>query len=149
MNDLPRHGNWIAVCDGSKALVFENKGSRFRPVLETRDVMRQNNPPAHLQGSSPPGRTLSSVGDRRAAMEEADLHTQAEETFLKAFGARLNQLVKEKGVRSLLIIAPARALGVLRTALSDATRQTVSGELVRDFVRLPLHEIERHLAEVE
>lgn len=149
MNDLPRHGNWIAVCDGSKALVLENKGSRLRPVLETRDVMRQDNPPTHLLGSSSPGRTLSSVDSRRAAMEEADLHTQAEEMFLRAFGTRLKQLVKEQGVQSLLIIAPARALGILRTALSGATRQIVSGEMVRDFVKLPLHEIERHLAEAE
>ncbi len=44
------------------------------------------------------------------------------------------------------MVAPPRALGVLRDAYSPHLREALQGELDKDFVKLPLHEIEKHLA---
>ena len=32
------NGGWVIVCDGAKALVLENAGSRMHPNLTTRQV---------------------------------------------------------------------------------------------------------------
>jgi len=43
-------------------------------------------------------------------------------------------------------VAPPRALGVLRQAYSPNLRNALRAEIDKDFVRMPVHEIERHLA---
>jgi protein required for attachment to host cells len=53
--------------------------------------------------------------------------------------------VRRKEIPALLVIAPPRAMGVLRKLLSDATREVVAGELAHDYVKLPLEEMERRL----
>ena len=143
---LLRHGAWIAICDGQRALLLENKGDREFPKLETRDVFRQENPPTHLQGSAPPGRAFSPVGGRRSATEESDFHDLAEQDFLRRFAEKLNHSIGEHKIRALVLIAPARALGMVRPHLSATTRRVLIAELDRDYVKMPLHEIERHLS---
>ena len=51
-----QQGTWLAICDGQKALLLENHGTRELPKLETREAFTQDNPAAHLQGSDEGGR---------------------------------------------------------------------------------------------
>ena len=44
------------------------------------------------------------------------------------------------------MVAPPRALGVLRQAYSHNLRAALRAEIDKDFVKLPVHEIEKHLA---
>jgi protein required for attachment to host cells len=44
------------------------------------------------------------------------------------------------------MVAPPRALGVLRHAYSHNLRAALRAEIDKDFVKLPVHEIEKHLA---
>jgi protein required for attachment to host cells len=143
---LLRHGAWIAICDGQRALLLENKGDRKFPKLETRQVFKQENPPTHLQGSAPPGRAFSPMGGGRSAIEEPDFHDLAEQDFLRHFAENLDHSIGEHKIRALVLIAPARALGMVRPHLSAATRRVLIAELDRDYVKLPLHEVERHLS---
>lgn len=140
-----QQGTWLAVCDGHKALLLENHGTREFPKLEMREVFSQDNPAAHLQGSDGPGRSFSSNDGRSSGYEEKDFHAQAAQTFIQHFGDHLNKCILERGISSLILIAPAKALGILRARLTDATRHAVKAELDRDYVKLPLYEIERHL----
>ena len=45
----------------------------------------------------------------------------------------------------LVAFRPPRALGVIRPLYSTALRAAVRAEIDKDFVKLPLHEIEKHL----
>lgn len=139
-----RHGVWLAVCDGQKALLLENSGDQAFPKLETREAYQQQNPSSHDQGSAPPGRVFAS-GERRAATEENDLHQQKAERFLGEVAENINRFVAAGRIRSLALIAPARALGVLRSRISDQTQKILVAELARDYVKMPVHEIERSL----
>ena len=38
-------GEWVVVCDGSKALFLENAGDSKFPNLKTREVLEQKVPP--------------------------------------------------------------------------------------------------------
>jgi protein required for attachment to host cells len=89
------------------------------------------------------------VGNRRGATEVTDFHDQGERRFLHQVAERLNHAVRDHGIGDLLVIAPARALGMLRQQLSAAVNRIVSGELDRDYVKMPMHEIERQLKRME
>lgn len=142
------HGTWLAVCDGTKALLIENMGDKQFPKFETRESFKQDDPPTHMQGASPPGRAFGTVGNRRGAVEQTDFHQQAEEYFLREFAKTIDRAVYEHRIKSLMLIAPAHALGYMRSQLSAATHEIVVGELARDYVKLPLYEMESHLAKV-
>jgi len=49
--------------------------------------------------------------------------------------------------KSMIVVAPPRALGMLRPAYTHALKSAVRVELDKDFVKLPVHEIEKHLTE--
>jgi protein required for attachment to host cells len=79
-------------------------------------------------------------------MEQTDWHTQEEDRFLRKFADRLDAAVNAGQAKSLIMVAPPRALGVLRQAYSHNLRAAIRAEIDKDFVRLPVHEIEKHLA---
>ena len=43
------------------------------------------------------------------------------------------------------MVAPPRALGMIRPAYSHALRGAVRAEVDKDLVKQPVHEIEKHL----
>jgi protein required for attachment to host cells len=144
-----RHGTWLAVCDSSRALLLENKGDRLYPKLEIRGSTASSIPLAHELGTAKPGRAFSGIDGQRSAVEETDFHLQAEQQFLRDFANSIEQKVDEANVPALILIAPARALGFLRECLGARTCQVLAGSLARDYVHLPLYEIERHLTELQ
>ena len=141
-----RAGDWVVVCDGAKALILENAGDGMHPNLKTREVHEQADARTHEQGTDAPGRSVNSVGARRSAMEQTDWHEQDEQRFLTDLAGRLDAAVAAGETKSLIVVAPPRALGVLRQAYSDGLRGAVRAEIDKDYVRMPVHEIEKRLA---
>ena len=141
-----RHGDWIVVCDGKKALLLEKAGDEKFLNLKTREVYEHPDPKTHEQGTDAPGRAINSIDGRRSAMEQTDWHDLEEERFLQSLAGRLDAEVSGGKAKSLILIAPPRALGMLRQAYSHNLRAALRAEIDKDLVKLPLHEIERHLA---
>ena len=79
-------------------------------------------------------------------MEQTDWHDQEEHRFLHKLVGHLDAAVNAGKAKSLIVIAPPRALGVLRQAYSHNLRTALRAEIDKDFVKLPVHEIEKHLA---
>ena len=140
------HGEWVLVCDGTKALVLANAGDEKFPTLKTREVYEQEDPRTHEQGTDAPGRSINSVDARRSAMEQTDWHLQAEQRFLQRVAGHLDAAVNAGEAKALIIVAPPRALGVLRQAYSHNVRAALRAEIDKDLVRLPVYQIEKHLA---
>jgi protein required for attachment to host cells len=138
-------GEWVVVCDGAKALVLENVGDEKFPNLKTKEVYEQKSPKTNEQGTDAPGRSIQSVGSARSAMEQTDWHDQDEQAFLEDLAGRLDAAVTAGETKSLIVVAPPRALGMMRRAYSPNLRQAVRDELDKDYVRMPVHEIEKHL----
>jgi protein required for attachment to host cells len=143
---LIHSGEWVVVCDGAKALVLENVGDAKFPNLKTIEVFEQKDLPTHALGTERPGRTMSSVGHGRSAYEQTDWHNQQEEAFLTHLVQRLDAAVTAGKTKSLIVVAPPRALGVLRPAYSHGLKNAVRAEVDKDLVKLPIYEIEKHLA---
>jgi Protein required for attachment to host cells len=140
-----RSGEWVVVCDGARALVLENVGDTKFPNLKTIKVFEQKGAPTRDLGTDAPGRSHSSVGHGRSAVAQTDWHEQAEEAFLLKVVEHLEEAVTAGKIKSMIMVAPPRALGVIRPACSQGLRGVVRAELDKDFVRLPVHEIEKHL----
>jgi len=141
-----RAGEWVVVCDGAKALILENAGDATFPNLKTREVYEQDVAKTHEQGTDAPGRSVNSVGSSRSAMEQTDWHDQAEQRFLIELAKRLDAAVTAGETKSMIMIAPPRALGVLRQAYSNGLRDVLKAEIDKDYVKMPVHEIEKKLA---
>jgi protein required for attachment to host cells len=139
-------GDWVVVCDGQKALVLENIGDSKFLNLKTREVYDHPGQRTHELGTDAPGRSIGSAGTGRSAMEQTDWHEQEEQRFLHKLAGHLDAEVKAGKAKALIMIAPPRALGVLRQVYSGNVRDVLRAEIDKDFVKMPVHEIEKHLA---
>jgi protein required for attachment to host cells len=138
-------GEWVVVCDGRKALILENVGDEVFPDLRTKEVRETKSMPTREQGTDAPGRAINSVGNIRSAVEQTDWHDEAEREFLNELVGHLESAVGSGKPKSLILVAPPRALGMIRQVYSANLRNAVRKELDKDFVRMPVHEIEKHL----
>jgi protein required for attachment to host cells len=146
MSELSIHRDeWVVVCDGAKALVLQNTGDSKFPNLKMREVYEQKDLPTHLLGADRPGRTHSSAGSGSSAVTQTDWHNQAEQAFLTQLAEKLDAAVAAGKTKSIILAASPRALGMIRPAYSHALRAAVRAEVDKDLVKLPIHEIEKHL----
>jgi len=142
---LIQKGEWVVVCDGAKALVLENAGDAKFPNFKTLEVFEQKDLPTHELGTAPPMRVISSMGEFRSGVEQTDYHDQAERAFLAKLAKHLDAAVAAGKTKSVIVVAPPRALGMLRPAYSHGLRGAVRAEVDKDFVKMPVREIEKHL----
>ena len=139
-------GGWVVVCDGAKALVIENVGDEVFPNFKTREVHEQADKKTSELGTDAPGRSFSSVGSGRSSVEQTDWHDEEERTFLTNIATRLNTAAEKKETAMVVVIAPPRALGVLRQQFAPALRKLITAEIDKDYVKMPVYEIEKQLA---
>jgi protein required for attachment to host cells len=142
---LIKHGEWVVVCDGAKALILENTGDGKFPNLKTVQVLEQKDLPTHLLGADKPGRTHSSAGHGSSAVTQTDWHNQSEQVFLTHLAQRLDADVVAGKAKSMIMVASPRALGMIRHAYSQALRGAIRAEIDKDLVKHPVHDIEKHL----
>jgi protein required for attachment to host cells len=140
-----RRGDWVVVCDGSKALILENRGNEKHPDLSQTEIHERHTLPTHRLGGAAPGRVYQSFGSARSAVERPDLHDAGERHFLLDLAALLEEALSAGKTKRLIVIAPPRALGMLRSAYPPAVKSAIAAELKKDWVKLPIAEIERRL----
>ncbi len=146
MSELMIHaGEWVVVCDGAKALVLENTGDAKFPNLKTVEVFEHKNLATHELGTERPGRAHSSTGHGRSSVEQTDWHDEAEHAFLVQLAHHLDAAVAAGKAKAIIMVAPPRALGMIRPAYSHALKGAIRAEVDKDYVKLPVYEIEKHL----
>jgi protein required for attachment to host cells len=147
MSELLIHRDeWVVVCDGAKALVLQNTGDAKFPNLKTVAVYEQKDLATHELGPDRPGRAFSPAGHgSRSSVEQTDWHDQSERLFLTELTHKLDAALAAGKMKAIILVAPPRALGMIRPAYSHALRAAVRAELDKDMVKLPIHEIEKHL----
>lgn len=140
-------GDWIVVCDGRKALILENIGNGVRLKLQTRESREHKTPATAEMGTERPGRVHESAGVSRSSVAQTDWHDLAEQEFLVSLAQRLDEAVTGGQTKAITVVAAPRALGMLREAYSPALRKAIGAEIARDYVNMPVPEIERLLME--
>jgi protein required for attachment to host cells len=146
MNSLKiKAGDWVVVCDGRKALILVNAGDDMFPNLQTAETFEQVNPKTSEQGTDRPGRVHESAAAGRSGVEQTDWHDQAELDFLVGLAKKLGEAVHAGKADAVFVVAAPRALGVLREAYTPALRKAEKQEIAKDYVNMPVYEIEKHL----
>ena len=139
-------GDWIVVCDGRKALIYENAGDEKFVNLRTKESYDHPDASTREQGASPPGRSFQSTGHGRSAVSQTDWHDEAERAFIISLAERLNSAVAADHTKAVTMVAPPRALGMIRPKYSPALRRAIVQEIAKDLVKRPVDEIERLIA---
>jgi len=139
-------GALVLVGDGRKALFLRNKGAPTHIELVTERVLEQSDPPTREQGTDKPGRYHGSDGVSKSAYEEVDWHQLAEDRFAAEIGGALNRLALENKFHHLILVAPPKILGAVRTRLHKEASERIVGEIPKDLTSHPIPEIARNLS---
>ncbi|HRP11062.1 MAG TPA: host attachment protein [Terricaulis sp.] len=124
---------WLLVADGRRArvLIEQRRGAQLEAPKEW--AMEISEEDLYDVQDRPP-RSFDRVGAGRHAMDKRNLHEAEEEKFLKRVAERIGEAAKQDAFAHLAIAAPPRALGALRTMLSDSVQQRVRAETPKDVV---------------
>jgi protein required for attachment to host cells len=141
-----KHADWLIVCDGRKALFFENEGDAEFPIFVTREVFEHESLPNREIDADRPGRVQESATTARSSIEPVDHHDLEEAAFLAGIAKRLDAFISAGTIRHLTLVAPPRALGAIRKIYSPALRAAIRAEVDQDLVKMPVAEIQEKFA---
>jgi protein required for attachment to host cells len=111
------HGAFVFIGDGRKALFLRNDGDEKFPNLRTERVFTDENPPTREQGTDRPGRAFKRAGTNlRSGMDTTDWHRLEEHRFAQRVAAAMEELVRTRDAKALVVVAPPRTLADLRQA---------------------------------
>ncbi|HEY1361875.1 MAG TPA: host attachment family protein [Xanthobacteraceae bacterium] len=140
------HDGFVFVGDGRKALFLRNDGDEKFPNLKTERVFVDDNPPTREQGSDRPGRAFKRAGTNlRSGVEDTDWHDLEEHRFAQRVAAAMEQLVRERKTKALVVVAPPRTLADLRSAFHADVKERIVAEIDKDLTKHPIYEIEKRL----
>jgi len=137
-----KHGLWVIVADGEKALFLRNQGDNKFPNLEVVHAMEQENPATREQGTDKPGRYSEGT---RSAIEETDWHRLGKERFAVDIADRLYKLAHRGEFDAVVLIAPPRVLGEMRQKLHKEVGDKVQAEIPKTLTNHTISEIENVL----
>jgi protein required for attachment to host cells len=140
---IPHHALEF-VGDGRKALFLRNDGDEKFPNLRTEKVFEDANPPSHEQGTDRPGH-IGKGSQRRSSVEPTDWHDIEEHHFARKVAATLEQVIRTRKVKALVVVAPPRTLADLRNAFHADVKACIIAEINKDLTRHPVGDIEKHL----
>ena len=140
-----KHGIWVVVADGEKALFLRNEGDATYPNLEVVREVYEENPPTREQGTDRPGRQNDSMSPHKSGYEQTDWHRLEKERFAEGIAERLYKASHRGDFDKLVIVAPPLVLGEMRQKLHKEVADKLAGELPKTLTNHPIPEIEKLL----
>jgi protein required for attachment to host cells len=132
----------VLVADGRKMLFFRNHGDENQIDLRTEaHEARQEQKDRELKTDAP-GTIQQSAGYGRPAYEETDFHQQEEDRWIKNAADELKTRVLRNDYDALAIIAPPKALGVLRKELHKEVEKRIVCTINKEMSGRPIPDIE-------
>lgn len=134
----PRHRRtWIVVADGSRARFFEPGGDprTLVPSVQTEMTAAEARRPTRDLVTDRPGRGFASArSDARHALEPAhDIHKMQKHDFTVRLAEVLDRAFGEGLFVRLVLVAPDRSLGELRSLLSARVKKAITHEVAKDL----------------
>jgi protein required for attachment to host cells len=120
----PMKITWVVVADGERARVLEER-RRGAPLVELESWERRQSEEdrRHAQHEKAVGGQRFGLG--RPTVNLRDFAEQAEHRFLARYAAQLRLAHAHRRYEALILIAPPRALGVLRAELGRPAARRV------------------------
>ena len=132
----------VLVADGRKMLFFRNHGDTNQIDLRTeahdeREDYKDSELRTDAQGSK-----TSSWGGSRDTTGETDFHEQEEAIWVKEAAEELKKRVLRNDFDALAIVAPPKALGVLRKELHKEVEKRILVTINKEMTDRPIPDIE-------
>ncbi|CAN7617923.1 baeRF12 domain-containing protein [Mesorhizobium sp. LjNodule214] len=143
MSDIKlKHGLWVVVADGEKALFLRNRGDTRFTDLQVVQEMEQENPATRDQGSDRPGRYNDGPSVHRSAVQDTDWHRIGKERFADDIAERLYRLAHRGAFEEIVLVAPPQVLGEMRRKLHKEVGDRVQAEIPKTLTNHTIFEIE-------
>ena len=142
---------WILVAHDAGARIFDNQGPGKGISLVEEVDHPEGRAKAGELDSDRPGRSFrkNSADPRRAAMSRSEgPRERVVASFARELAERLRQGRVSGAYERLVLVAPPRFLGLVRSSLDDPTAACVVGSLDKDLARSAEDVLISHLGEV-
>ncbi|HET9810086.1 MAG TPA: host attachment family protein [Sphingomicrobium sp.] len=139
------HGALVLVADGKKVLFLRNHGDSGMLDLRTESHDERDDPMDREIKTDAPGTQGQRWGDGRPTMDEPDYHQQGEDRWVKDTAEELNRRALRKDFEALVVIAPPKALGVLRKELHKEAERRIVLTVNKEMTDRPIPDIEELL----
>jgi len=119
------HNALVLVADGRKMLFFRNHGDEDQIDLRTEAHDERHVRKDRDIKTDAPGLVQQSAGYGRSTYEETDFQQQEEDRWIKDAADELKRRALNNDFGALAIVAPPRALGVLRKELHKEVERRI------------------------
>jgi protein required for attachment to host cells len=136
----------VLVIDGRKMLFFRNHGDENQIDLRTEAHDEREDAKDRELRTDAQGTKTSSWGGARDTTGETDFHQQEEDIWLKDAADELKKRALRNDFDALAIVAPPKALGVLRKELHKEVERRIVTTINKEMSGRPVPDIEALLA---
>ena len=137
------HQALVLVTDGRKSLFLRNHGDEKQIDLRTESHDQREDRKDREIKTDAPGSIGQSAGySGRVAYDEPDYHQQDEDRWVKDVAEDLRARALRNDFEALAIIAPPKALGVLRKELHKEVEKRIVVTLNKEMTDRPIPQIE-------
>jgi protein required for attachment to host cells len=132
----------VLVADGRKMLFFRNHGDENQIDLRTESHDARKDRKDREIKTDAPGTTKQSAGYGRSTYEEPDFQQQEEDRWIKDAADELKARVLRNDFEALAIVAPPKALGVLKKCLHKEVERRIVCAVNKEMSGRPIPDIE-------
>ena len=136
------HDALVLVADGRKMLFFRNHGDENQIDLRTEAHDARTERKDREIKTDAPGTTKQSAGYGRSTYEEPDFQQQEEDRWVKDAADELKARVLRNDFEALAIVAPPKALGVLKKCLHKEVEKRIVCTVNKEMSGRPIPDIE-------
>ena len=136
------HDALVLVADGRKMLFFRNHGDENQIDLRTEAHDARTERKDREIKTDAPGTVKQSGGYGRSTYEETDFQQQEEDRWIKDAADELKSRVLRNDFEALAIVAPPKALGVLKKCLHKEVERRVVCTINKEMSGRPIPDIE-------
>ena len=140
------NGALVLVADGKKMLFLRNSGDEGIIDLRTESHDEREDRKDRELKTDAPGTQSPRVGIGRDTMAETDFHQQEEDIWVKEAAEELKKRALRNDYSALVIVAPPKALGVLRKELHKEVEKRIVATINKEMTDRPIPDIEELVA---
>ena len=142
------HNALVLVADGRKMLFFRNHGDGNQIDLRTEahDARRKQRRNREIKTDAP-GTVKQSFGFGHSTYEETDFHQQEEDRWIRDAAEELKKRALRNDFDTLAIVAPPKALGVLKKCFHKEVERRVVCSVAKEMSGRPIPDIEALLVD--
>ncbi len=136
------HDALVLVADGRKMLFFRNHGDENQIDLRTEAHEARKERKDREIKSDAPGTVKQSFGFGHSTYEETDIQQQEEDRWIVDAADELKARALRNDFEALAIVAPPKALGVLRKQLHKQVERRIICTVNKEMSGRPIPDIE-------